>query len=515
LKSQLPLGISRRTFLAGAVASLATVYLQKNALADCRPTDQWADKLIAELTAMADHLTQTVKPWPVPARVVRPETFGHLSNSTGVATAAIQQAIDACATAGGGTVQLSQGDYVSGTLQLRSGVMLEISEGSRLIASTNLDDYPQHVARRPTVQDSNMGMNQSLIFAEGCRNIGLAGKGEIYGRGTRDNFPGSETIGQTPGRPFLIRIIDCSHVVIRDIRLKDSPCWMQNYLNCEDLLIDGVDVNNQANFNNDGIDIDSCRRVIVRNTTVVSEDDTLCFKGAGQRPMDQVLVENCRFYSSCNAVKFGTDSQGDFRNILVRNIEVGGLSPEMLTRNNAKSVRKSDGGVSWESVDGAVCERIVVQKVHVVRSESPLFLRLGNRGRVRPEQPRPPAGAMRQVVFENITGEDNGVRGSFFIGNEGQPIQDVLLRDVNIGMGAVANARIDEAVIPENPDKMYPDPHMFDEMLPTHGVMPAYGLWTRHVHNLTLKHVQFRTNAMETRPAFKGGPDTVGVCEMA
>ncbi|HXZ06748.1 MAG TPA: hypothetical protein VEI25_01700, partial [Paraburkholderia sp.] len=158
------------------------------------------------------------------------------------------------------------------------------------------------------------------------------------------------------------------------------------------------------------------------------------------------------------------------------------------------------------------CERIVVQNVHIVRSESPLFLRLGNRGRVRPDQPRPPAGFMRQVVFEHITGEDNGVRGSFFIGNEGVPITDIVLRDIDIGMSAVADAKVDETVITENPDNMYPDPHMFDKILPTPGVMPAYGLWTRHVHNLTLKRVKFRTNGAESRPAFKAGPDTTGVC---
>lgn len=501
--------LSRRAFLMAAAASGSLLFVMSKA--DAVDAAPWADRLIADLDAMAERLTRTVTPWPVPSLTVLPESFGHPAKSSDLATVPIQKAIDACAAAGGGTVRLSAGDYVSGCLVLRSEVMLEIAAGARLMASTDLADYPEHVAKRPTVQDSNMGMNQSLLFAEGCRHIGLCGRGRIYGRGTPDNFPGSETIGQTPGRPFLIRFIDCSDVVIRDIGMKDSPCWMQNYLNCENLLIDGVTIDNQANFNNDGLDIDSCRRVIVRNTTIISEDDTLCFKGAGQRPMEEVLVENCHFYSSCNGVKFGTDSQGDFRDILVRDCEVGGLTRDMFAKSHAKTERKADGGISWESVDGATCERIVVRNVKVVRAESPLFLRLGARGRVRPEQAKPPAGHVRAIVFDGITGEDNGIRGSLFIGNAGAPIEDVVLRNVDILMAGTTAPALDEAAIPDNPDKMYPDPHMFDKAPPVPDPLPAFGLWTRHVRNLTLENVRFRTASPDSRPEIKTGPDTQGV----
>ncbi len=120
-----------------------------------------------------------------------------------------------------------------------------------------------------------MGMNQSLIFAEGCENISICGDGMIDGRGSKQNFPGTETIGSTPGRPFLIRVIDCKGVHIKDIHLKDSPCWMQNYLHCEDLLIEHINVENR-------------KGVIVRHCVVNSEDDAMCFKGASERPGEQI-----------------------------------------------------------------------------------------------------------------------------------------------------------------------------------------------------------------------------------
>lgn len=461
----------------------------------------WVPRLRAELEAMAKMLTATLKAWDGPKRVFTPEAYGRRGAVGGLATDAIQAAIDAAARAGGGTVRLGKGDYVSGTIVLRSNVRFEVAKGARLLGSLDLKDYPEHVAQRPTVMDSNMGMNQSLIFAEGCENISLCGEGLIDGRGTRDNFPGEETPHRTPGRPFLIRVIDCKRVHIKDIHLKDSAGWMQNYLNCEDLLVEGIRVDNQANVNNDGLDIDGCRRVIVRNCFINSEDDAMCFKGASQRPMEQVLVENCEFYSSCNAMKFGTDSQGDFRKVLVRNVVVGGPSVEMRVWRP----RMSDSGISWEVVDGCTVEDVMVTDAHIVRAKSPLFLRLGDRARVRPEQPRPAPGNLRRIVYDRITGAGNGERGSYFMGLPDKQIEDVVLRDVNIGVTATYQPVPDESAIGELRDK-YPDAFMVG------WVSPAFGLWTRHIRRLTMIRVNFIASAPDPRPMILTNQDSTDLC---
>ncbi len=493
---------SRRHFGASLTALAAVGALPARADGTCAADmPAWATQLLHDLEDMAADLTKRLKPWDGPARVARPEDYGHVANSGAPATRAIQTAIDEAAKAGGGTVRLSHGDYISGTLDLRSNIRLEVSKNARLLASLDLKDYPDRVAKRRTVQDTNMGMNQSLIFAEGCDNISLCGEGLIDGRGTRDHFPGEEGSHQTPGRPFLIRIIDCSRIHIKGIHLRNSACWMQNYLNCEDLLIDGIHVENQANFNNDGVDIDSCRRVIVRNCFIHSEDDALCFKGAGQRSMDQVLVENCRLYSSCNALKFGTDSQGDFRNILVRDTEVGGPSAEMHSLRQ----RLADSGISWEVVDGGTVENILATNIHIVRTKSPLFLRLGDRARVKPEDPRPLPGNLRRIVYDGITGADNGVRGAYFMGVPDKHIADVVLRDVSIGMTATNLPVPDEAAIPEMRAD-YPDALMIQD------VTPAYGLWARHIDRLTLIRVNFTLNGPDPRPMVKATLDANNVC---
>ncbi len=488
--------MNRRLVAAGlGVFAFAPAFA--NAAPGCGLPD-WATALRPDLERMATELTARLKPWSGPDRIAMPEQFGHKAGDS-LSTQAIQAAIDAVAAQGGGTVRLTQGDYVSGTIDLRDHTRLEVAKGARLLGSFNLMDWPERVAKWPTVMDSNMGMNQSLIHAEGAVDISICGEGIIDGRG--DHFHGPETNGHTDGRPFLIRIIDCKRVHIQGITLLDSPCWMQNYLNCEDLLIEGIHVDSQANFNNDGCDIDGCRGVIVRNVFINSEDDGLCFKGASERPMQDVLVENCRLYSTCNALKFGTDSQGDFRRVLVRHVEVGGPAADMRARNR----RMALSGVAFESVDGNTVEDIMVSDVHIVRASSPLFLRLGDRGRVRPEQARPAPGHIRRIVYDHLTGADNGSRGSLFSGLPGHLIEDIVLRDVNIPVTATTLAVLDETTIPERPGD-YPDPQMFGE------AVPAYGLWARHLKTLTLVDVKFPINADDGRPMIKADFDTSGVC---
>ena len=478
--------MTRRQFGIGAAALMLA---RPGSAEDIWPV--WADELRRRLEKMAADLTAKLKPWRGPSLTIRPDGNG---------TAAIQAAIDAAAAKGGGTVLLAGGDFVSGTLDLRSHVRLKIDKGARLLASLDLADYPDRVARRPTVMDSNMQMNQSLIFAEGCENIALAGGGTIDGRGTRDHFPGEDSPHATPGRPFLIRILDCRNVHVSGLTLRDAACWMQDYLNCDRLLIEGLTVDNQANSNNDGCDIDGCRDVIVRNCLINSEDDGLCFKQASLRPTERVLVENCRVYSTCNALKLGTDTQSTCRDVLVRNVELGGPDESMRSLRR----RKALSAIAWESVDGGTSEDALFTHVHIVRADTPLFLRLGDRGRVRPEQARPPVGLVQRLVFDGLTGEDNGPHGSYFTGLPGHPIREIVLRHVDLTVGGTAESALDQAAIEEMADQ-YPDPPMVKCPL------PAYGLWARHIDGLVLKDVRFTPDQPDPRPMIKADFDVRGL----
>ena len=441
----------------------------------------WMDQTEKELEAMAGDLTREIQGWNGPETVFTPEEFGWIPGEK--ATSAIQKAVDAAAV-NGGIVRLSRGKYVSGTIELRSGVCLEICAGSELLGSTDLSDYPEHHAQRLT---------QSLIFAEGCKNICLRGAGILDGQGSPFHFPGAETAQGTPGRPFLIRIIDCKRVHVADLIMKNAACWMQNYLNCEHLLIEGITVRNHVNYNNDGMDIDGCRNVVIRHCRVDSGDDALCFKGAGQKELSRVLVEDCDFYSACNAVKVGTDTQGDFRQVYIRHCRIGGLAEDTSGLKHACA----DSGISLEMVDGGTLEDFLFQDIHIVRAWSPFFLRLENRGRVKPGDPVPGPGTLRRILFSEISGKENGPRGSYLLGIPEKPMEDIVFRRVRIRQKASGLPCVKEEDIGEMRG-IYPDAHMIDPI----GHAPAYALWARHVRSLFLSDYDVLPEGSDPRPAF-------------
>ncbi len=287
-------------------------------------------------------------------------------------------------------------------------------------------------------------------------------------------------------------MIDCRRVHIADLTMKNAACWMQNYLNCEELLLEGVTVRNHANYNNDGMDIDGCRNVVIRHCRVSSGDDALCFKGAGQQELSRVLVEDCDFYSACNAVKVGTDTQGDFRQVYIRRCRIGGLAEDPSGLKHPCA----DSGISLEMVDGGTLEDFLLQDIHIVRAWSPFFLRLENRGRVKPGDPVPGPGTLRRVLFSDIGGNENGPRGSYLLGIPERPLEEIVFRRIRLRQTASGRKPVRDEDFNEMRG-VYPDAHMIDSV----GDAPAYALWARHVRGLHLCGYEVQPEGADPRPA--------------
>lgn len=458
---------------------------------------EWEQALKDELTAMGDSLTIQLKPWSVPDNVFKVEDYGAVSDGEKVNTSAIQAAIDACSAAGGGIVRFTAGDYVTGTLRIKSGVMLEIPQGVRLLGSTRLDDYPEIKEAFKSVMSENHKFRQSLIYAEKADKIGIRGKGEIYFRGERTNFPGPQTTGEIIGRPFGIRMIQCSNVSVRDIFLHNAAAWMQSYIYCKDMIFDGMRVENHANYNNDGLDIDGCTGVIVRNCTINSEDDAMCLKGCSNKPTQNILIENSTFVSTCNALKIGTDTQGPFRRILARNLVLGGIPVSM----SSSAGRQASTGITLATVDGGDVGSLWVTDIIINQARCPVFVRVGNRGRVMPGMPRPKPGKLHKAIIGNVTGENNYRQGSFISGIPGYKVNDIVIRNYNISMEGGGSVEMAGAPVAEN-EAGYPDAHQFS----VNG-LPAYGFYVRHAQNILLDAVNVTPVSPEARPAFISGGD--------
>ena len=420
-----------------------------------------------------------------PALTLNVRDCGAAGDGLQLDTQAIQTAIDRCAGAGGGTVLLQNGRFLSGTLQLKSHVTLQIESGAVLLGSTNLADYPRLIPSLRSYTDNYV--NQSLIAGENLEHVGLAGDGLVDGQGAA--FPRNRA-RPYENRPFLIRLVNCRNVRVEGLRLQNSAMWMQHYLGCERVRVRGIQVRNFCNANNDGIDLDGCRDCLVSQCVFESDDDGITLKSTFERPCESITISDCIARSHCNAIKLGTESNGGFKDITIANCVIS--SP--AETNTIYGRPRGTSGISLELVDGGRLERIAINNITIQGVTVPLFLRLGDRGRpFQKDLPPPPIGTFRDVVINNIVASDVGPIGCSITGQPGHPLENILLSNLAFtfeGGGSIARAAVE---VPELP-KQYPESTMFGEL-------PAYGFFARHVKGLRFSNISLRTSSPDLRHA--------------
>jgi polygalacturonase len=404
---------------------------------------------------------------PALAEIVQ---FGAVPDGVTLSTAAIQKAIDDRYARGGGTVVVPPGRFLTGTLVLKSRVRLWLEPGAVLLGSTRLADFPEN---RPEFRSfTDTYTDKSLIYAENADQVSIAGYGTIDGQGK--TFPGPHPYKI---RPYLIRIVSCRDVSVTDIELRDSPTWVQHYLNCDRVNIRGVRVHSQVNNNNDGIDIDCCDRVRISDCEIVSGDDAIVLKSTANRTCRNVTVTNCTVTTNCSALKLGTESNGGFEDIAFSNCT---LSDIRLA------------GIAVEMVDGGLLDRVTFSNITMNRVGAPIFIRLGDRGRPFTEGgPAPGKGRLRNVSIFGALASECGPRGCAISGIPGHNIENVAIENVRLEFQG--GGKVGSAPIPEYPEK-YPEYSMF-------GTLPAYGFYCRHVQNIRFRGVDVSARQPEERPA--------------
>lgn len=340
------------------------------------------------------------------------KTFGASGNKQDLATPHLQQAIDAAAANGGGTVYFPPGDYLSGTLMLASNLTLHLEAGATLWASQDTADYPFLTqASRPT-----------LLFADSAHHISLRGKGTIHGQARRtyedlkevDYFiaditenarqAGVEMKMYYKVPPFvrLITFESCTDITIEDLNILESCSWTVTMKWCERVFIRGIYLASslEAGVNSDGLDIDGCKDVTISDCIITTGDDAIVLKSSRGRnrhhqDVENVTVTNCILTSTSTGLKIGTETLGNFRDIVFSNCVI----------------RNSNRGLSIVVRYGGTVENVLFSNI-TIETNRKHFNWWGSGEAIwlvlKQRSPVYPMGAIRNVRFENIIAYGQG-----------------------------------------------------------------------------------------------------------
>jgi polygalacturonase len=427
--------------------------------------------------------------------------FGAKGDGRELDTAAINRAIRAAAAAGGGTVLLPAGTYLCYSVHLMSHVRLELASGAILLAA-DPPGYDLAEDNKPWEEYQDFGhshWHNSLIWGEGLDNVSICGPGLIWGKGiSRGEFQGPITT--LPGvANKAIAFKNCHDVILRDFSILHGGHLGILTTGVDNLTIDNVKIDT----NRAGIDMDCCRNVRVSNCSINAPwDDAICLKSSfalgHARAAEMITISDCmvsgsfeegtlldgtlqRFAANADIdrngrIKFGTESNGGFRNITITNCIFDGCF-----------------GLAILSVDGAVIEDVTVSNITMRNTvASPIFIRLGSRMRGLAGTP---VGAIRRINLSNIVSSSpSSLICSMIAGIPGHRVEDIKISNVLIQHSG-GGTKMDAARRLEEKEKEYPEPNMF-------GNTPAHGLLIRHAADIEVSDYKVIAAVSDARPCF-------------
>ncbi|HVS71846.1 MAG TPA: glycosyl hydrolase family 28-related protein [Phycisphaerae bacterium] len=464
--------------------------------------------------------------------------FGATGNGKTLDHHAINRAIEAAAAAGGGKVVVPPGTYLCGSIHLKSNIELNIEAGAVILGAPQTPENnpydPVEEWHGTAYQDGgHTYFHNSLIWGENLENVSITGHGLINGGGlinqdgTEDRLDGfaagAGTLNQRPpaatglaarggGRPFpggrppyfnapnpgnkAIALKLCKGVTLRDITIFHGGHFAILTTGVDLLTIDNVTIDT----NRDGMDIDCCRNVMVSNCRINSpQDDGLCPKSTfalgENRITENMVITNCEVsgfqegtlldgtmkpyirngvHAGTGRIKMGTESNGGFRNITISNCTF-----------------RSCRGLALEEVDGGILENVAISNITMMDVYGyPIYITTGQRNR-GPDVKGP--SILRNVTISHVvaTGVES-TSGIQITGLPQQPIENLRLEDIRIHFNGGGTKEQAERVPPEL-DKGYPEPSRV-------GVMPAYGVFARHVKDLELANFRLTFEQPDYRP---------------
>lgn len=429
--------------------------------------------------------------------------FGAKGDGVTNDTQALQAAIDACTSDGGGIVAIPAGIYLIGTVELKSNVTLRISAGGKLLGSGKGTDY-HAVDAIPLHGDSTLeDGNWALFFAVEAKNITIEGPGTIDGQGAQFHSPVRGTpppsgIGGNK-RPYHLLFYRCENLRVRNLSLLDCAYHSIRVIQSKRVFMDGIYIHNRVNGNNDGFHFISAEHVAISNCTVISLDDACALFGSCR----DVTVTNSYFSTRWSVFRFGG---GNAANVAVSNCvlhQVYGCPIKFHGTPGSSFENMSFSNLVLDDVTGPIHFSLGPRMPHRSRSGPTPIDAL-------PENSSEPPAIVRNISFSNIHGTVTT--------NPGQMKETTLTSHYNpgeihscIALSAVASAVI-ERVSFENVHLVFGGggtaedaarrqlPEIAGEYFML-GPMPAYGFYARNCRAITLSNIRFETATPDLRPA--------------
>lgn len=266
--------------------------------------------------------------------------YGAVGDGITLSTIAIQQAIDACAANGGGEVFFNTGIYLTGSLFLKSNVILNIPKGVQISGSQDVNDYVDIQTR---VAGIEMTWPAALINIIDQNNVSIIGEGVVHGQGKVfwDKYYNMRKEYDPKGlrwivdydckRPRGILVSGSKDVTLRDFVLYQAGFWSVHILYSEYITIDGMIINNNIEGkgpSTDGIDIDSSKKILVQNCYINCNDDNFCLKAGRDadglkvnRPCEYIVIRDCVAGHGDGLFTCGSETSGGIRNVMVCNMK--------------------------------------------------------------------------------------------------------------------------------------------------------------------------------------------------
>ena len=460
-------------------------------------------KILFLLTFTLLHLSLSAKDYNV-------KTYGAVSDGKTLTNEAFNKALEVASANGGGRVIVPAGEYLCGSIRMKSNTELHFEDGAKIIAAP--EKYQAYDQREPwegpQYQDGgHTFFHNSLIWADGEKNISITGKGFIDGVGLtkKDKEKGGIVEGggvDTGDKAIAFKL--CQNVKIKDITIYRGGHFAIIVTGCQKTLIDGVTIDT----NRDGVDIDCCKDLVIRNCIVnTPSDDGIVLKSSyalkSVVPCEDVTVKNCTVTGYkcgtyldgtkipepvnwvCGRIKLGTESNGGYRNIHIKNCK-----------------GEYSSGLAFESVDQGLMENIYVDGVVINHTHHyPIYITTGCRNRGPKERTDISTG--RNIFIKNVTClHADSIAGIIITGMPGTPLENISLKNITVQYAGGGKAEYANREYREQGTN-YPEPKFA-------GFTPSYGVFARHVRGLKLTNINFSVERSEERPMLRF-EDTEGV----